>query len=49
MKIFNYFYFRVERFVTSPLPHRPVRADFPHTVPLSVNSLKIAMYNTRLF
>jgi|GEM_PF-3363938 len=26
--------FRVERFVTSPLPHRPVRAAFPHTVPL---------------
>lgn len=25
--------FRVERLVASPLPHRPVRADFPHTVP----------------
>ena len=24
---------RVVRFVTSPHPHRPVRADFPHTVP----------------
>ena len=28
--------FRVERFVTSPLPHRPVLADFPHTVPLKL-------------
>ena len=26
--------FRVERFVASPLPHRPGRADFPHPVPL---------------
>lgn len=34
--------FRVERFVTSPLPHRPVRAAFPHTVPLkSVSLLKM--------
>ena len=24
---------RVERIVASPLPHRPVRVDFPHTVP----------------
>ena len=24
---------RVERIVTSPLPHRSVRAVFPHTVP----------------
>jgi hypothetical protein len=31
--------FRVERFVTSPLPHRPVRAAFPHTVPLNSASL----------
>jgi hypothetical protein len=31
--------FRVERFVTSPLPHRPVRAAFPHTVPLKSDSL----------
>jgi hypothetical protein len=30
---------RVERFVTSPLPHRPVRAAFPHTVPLNRGSL----------
>ena len=30
---------RVERFVTLPLPHRPVRADFPHTVPLKSVSL----------
>ncbi len=32
--------FRVERFVTSALPHRPVRADFPHTVRLITASLK---------
>ena len=25
--------FRVARLVTSPRPHRPVRAAFPHTVP----------------
>ncbi|MDZ7692697.1 MAG: hypothetical protein U5K69_16490 [Balneolaceae bacterium] len=37
--------FRVERFVTSPLPHRPVRADFPHTVPLNLVSLKEFVYN----
>ncbi len=30
---------RVEQFVASPLPHRPVRADFPHTVPLKPVSL----------
>ena len=36
-------YFRVERIVTSPLPHRPVRADFPHTVPLKLDSLKYRM------
>ena len=32
--------FRVERVVTSPLPHRPVRADFPHTVLPITASLK---------
>jgi len=31
---------RVERLITSPLPHRSVRADFPHTVPLKLVSLK---------
>ena len=31
--------FRVERFVTSPLPHRPGRADFPHPVPQVMDSL----------
>jgi hypothetical protein len=31
--------FRVERFVASPLPHRPVRADFLHTVPPKSDSL----------
>jgi APA family basic amino acid/polyamine antiporter len=41
--------FRVERFVTSPLPHRPVRADFPHTVPLFMVSLKVSVYNPWLF
>jgi len=30
---------RVERFVTSPLPHRPGRADFPHPVPQVMDSL----------
>ena len=35
----NYGIFRVERFVTLPLPHRPVRAAFPHTVPLKSASL----------
>ena len=39
----NYYFFRVERIVTSPLPHRPVRAAFPHTVPLkSVSLLKMS-------
>ncbi|HKJ32315.1 MAG TPA: hypothetical protein VKA34_10835, partial [Balneolales bacterium] len=33
--------FRVERFVASPLPHRSVRADFPHTVPLLMVSLPV--------
>jgi hypothetical protein len=32
--------FRVERFVTSPLPHRPVLASFSHTVPLKSVSLE---------
>ena len=32
--------FRVERFVTAPLPHRPGRADFPHPVPANSDSLK---------
>ncbi|MFH1159675.1 MAG: hypothetical protein V1733_01840, partial [bacterium] len=32
--------FRVERFVTSPLPHRSGRADFPHPVPHLTDSLK---------
>ena len=31
---------RVERLITLPLPHRSVRADFPHTVPLNLVSLK---------
>jgi hypothetical protein len=31
---------RVERFVTSPLPHRSVRAELPHTVPLNLASPK---------
>ncbi len=31
---------RVERLITLPLPRRPVRADFPHTVPLNLVSLK---------
>lgn len=34
-------HFRVERFVTSPLPHRPVRAAFPHTVLLNYGFAKI--------
>ncbi|HEX6430143.1 MAG TPA: hypothetical protein VF008_20755, partial [Niastella sp.] len=33
--------FRVERFVASPLPHRPVRAAFLHTVPPFTVSLKV--------
>jgi hypothetical protein len=33
--------FRVEQFVTSLLPHRPVRADFPHTVPPKLVSLSV--------
>jgi hypothetical protein len=32
--------FRVERVVTSPLPHRPGRAAFPHPVPRQLVSLK---------
>ncbi len=31
---------RVERLITLPLYHRSVRADFPHTVPLNLVSLK---------
>ena len=35
-----FFGVRVERFVTSPLPHRPVLAAFLHTVPPFMVSLK---------
>jgi len=30
---FDIRYFRVEALVTQRSPHRPVREDFPHTVP----------------
>jgi len=41
--------FRVERFVTSPLPHRSGRAELPHPVPLLMVSLKELVYNPWLF
>ncbi len=39
VKLTNNKIFQVERLVTFPLPHRPVRADFPHTIPVKSVSL----------